>query len=106
MIREFYGVTVAEKAERGIFVTTGTFTPDAEDFARDKPLELIDGARLALLVAGLQVDKPTATVAAAPVCPKCGSEMVQRVAKRGVNVGKEFWGCRRYPSCTGVRSVA
>lgn len=29
LIREFFGVTVAEKAERGIFVATGTFTPDA-----------------------------------------------------------------------------
>jgi len=29
LIREFFGVTVSEKAERGIFVTTGTYTPDA-----------------------------------------------------------------------------
>ena len=40
LIREFFGVTVAEKAERGIFVTTGTFTPDAVEFARGKPIEL------------------------------------------------------------------
>jgi len=41
LIREFFGVTVAEKAERGIFVTTGTFTPDAVEFARGKPIELV-----------------------------------------------------------------
>ena len=33
LIREFYGVIAAEKAGRGIFVTTGTFTPDAVEFA-------------------------------------------------------------------------
>jgi restriction system protein len=56
-IREFYGAMVADKAERGIFVSSGTFTPDAIDFARGKPLELVDGTRLATLVSGLQADK-------------------------------------------------
>lgn len=86
-IREFYGVTVAEKAERGIVVTTGTFTSDAVAFARGKPLELVDGERLEELVAGVQRDKPVRTV---PTCPKCGGETVQRVARRGVNAGKAF----------------
>ena len=106
LIREFYGVTVAEKAERGIFVTTGTFTPDALEFAHGKPIELVDGTRLAALVAGLKPGKPVATVAATPSCPKCGGEMVQRVAKRGANAGRGFWGCRQYPSCSGVRNIA
>jgi restriction system protein len=104
-IREFYGVAVAENAERGIFVTTGTFTQDALDFADGKPLELVDGRRLAVLVEGVQAAKPAAKASPAPECPKCGGEMVQRLAKRGVNAGREFWGCRRYPSCTGVRSI-
>jgi restriction system protein len=45
-----YGVAVAEKGDRGIFVTTGTYTPDALAFARGKPLELVDGEALARLV--------------------------------------------------------
>jgi restriction system protein len=107
LIREFYGATVAERATRGIFVTTGTYTPDAIEFARDKPLELVDGAALAALVEGVQTDKPPATAApATPLCPKCGGEMVKRVAKRGGNAGGEFWGCRRYPACKGVRNAA
>jgi restriction system protein len=102
LIREFYGVIVADKAERGVFVTTGTFTPDAIDFARGKPLELIDGERLAELVAGVHPDRSAAT---APTCPKCGGKMIQRIAKRGANAGREFWGCRRYPQCNGVRNA-
>jgi restriction system protein len=107
LIRELYGVMVAEKAERAIFVTTGTFTEEANAFARGKPLELVDGEALAKLVEGIQtaqaVRQPTT---ATPACPKCGGEMVQRVAKRGANAGKTFWGCQRYPQCYGVRDGA
>ncbi len=38
-------------------------------------------------------------------CPKCGSEMILRTAKRGDNQGKEFWGCSRYPKCDGIVNV-
>jgi len=42
---------------------------------------------------------------ASPGCPKCGSRMVKREAKRGPKVGSEFWGCSAYSTsgCTGVR---
>lgn len=105
LIREFFGVTVAEKAERGIFVTSGTFTPDAVVFAHGKPLELIDGTRLAAMVAGLQPGQSKPAQAALPVCPKCGGEMVRRLAKRGADAGQEFWGCLRFPKCRGVRTI-
>jgi len=108
LVRELHGVVVAEKAARGIFVTTGTFTPDAVAFARDKPLELVDGQALAKLVEGVRTSKPSpATVheSATPSCPKCGGEMIRRVAKRGANAGSAFWGCRRYPGCTGSRNA-
>lgn len=39
---------------------------------------------------------------ALPICPKCGSKMVLRKAKKGVNAGNEFLGCSRYPSCRGT----
>jgi len=32
-------------------------------------------------------------------CPKCGSSMVLRTAKRGPNAGGKFYGCSRYPKC-------
>ena len=38
-------------------------------------------------------------------CPKCGSAMVLRKAKRGANAGKEFWGCSGYPKCRVVQNV-
>jgi len=36
-------------------------------------------------------------------CPKCGSKMLLREAKRGSNTGNKFWGCLSYPKCRGLR---
>lgn len=41
----------------------------------------------------------------APVCPKCGKPMRERVAKRGVRAGKRFWSCTGYPECDGTRPL-
>ena len=38
----------------------------------------------------------------APDCPKCGRPMVRRTARRGANVGSEFWGCSEFPRCRGI----
>jgi DNA-binding helix-hairpin-helix protein with protein kinase domain len=37
-------------------------------------------------------------------CPRCGSPMLRRTARRGRHSGGQFWGCSRYPSCTGTRN--
>ena len=41
----------------------------------------------------------------APLCPKCGKPMIKRVAKKGVNSGKEFWSCSTYPNCNGTKKI-
>lgn len=33
------------------------------------------------------------------ICPKCGSRLVFRVAKKGANEGNQFYGCSNYPKC-------
>lgn len=43
--------------------------------------------------------------ATVPQCPTCGGGMVNRTAKRGANAGKRFWGCVRYPTCEGTRTL-
>jgi ssDNA-binding Zn-finger/Zn-ribbon topoisomerase 1 len=35
----------------------------------------------------------------APACSKCGKEMVLKTAKKGENVGHDFWGCSGFPDC-------
>jgi restriction system protein len=109
-IRELYGVMVAERADRCIFVSSGTFTADAIAFAQGKPIELLNGSGLADLIKGLQPAGKTAAphrlaAIGVPVCPTCGASMVRRVAKRGAQAGGEFWGCARFPSCRGTRGL-
>ncbi len=41
-----------------------------------------------------------------PLCPSCQEPMVERLALRGETAGKPFWGCSRYPRCTGNMSIA
>jgi restriction system protein len=52
VIREFYGALVADRrAIKGVFITTSGFTVQAREFARNLPLELIDGGQLQNLFA-------------------------------------------------------
>ena len=37
------------------------------------------------------------------ICPLCGKELVLRITKRGVNAGKEFYGCKGYPQCRYIK---
>lgn len=40
-----------------------------------------------------------------PACPKCNSEMVKRVAKKGQQQGQTFFGCSQFPKCRGVVNI-
>ncbi len=41
-----------------------------------------------------------------PECPECGRPMTKRLARRGTNKGKHFWGCTGYPECKGIREIS
>ena len=45
-VRDLYGTTMNEGATKGILVTTSDYGPDAYEFARGKPLTLLNGANL------------------------------------------------------------
>lgn len=45
-VRDLYGTVMNEGANKGIIVTTSTYGPDAYEFAKGKPLVLIDGSNL------------------------------------------------------------
>lgn len=55
VVRDLYGVMQHEAAARGFLVTTGGISAAAGRWAQGKPIDLIDGSRLAMLAAG-QVD--------------------------------------------------
>jgi hypothetical protein len=45
-IQKFHSAIIFENAKRGFFVTTGDFTPGGAQYAKDLPIELINGTRL------------------------------------------------------------
>lgn len=107
----------AKRAAGGFVVTSGRFTQEAEAFAKSINIQLLDGAKLQRLLkvarASSRTDppmdaeparRPTSHGAVGPVpdCPRCAQPMVRRTAKKGVNAGNEFWGCRAYPRCRGT----
>ncbi|WP_039565520.1 topoisomerase DNA-binding C4 zinc finger domain-containing protein, partial [Ralstonia solanacearum] len=90
------------------------FTEDAKAFAKGKNVTLIDGIALTVLIKQARTTAPTALATPSeqpspsttePSCPRCGSAMVRRKAKRGTNAGNEFWGCIAYPECCGTREL-
>lgn len=111
LVRELFGVMVAEAASECIFVTCGTFTLDAVEFAKSKAIQLIDGEKLVTLTFQVQrggsgirgpSESDVEAIDSAPDCPQCGSPMVRRVAKKGAHAGQSFWGCTNYPRCRGT----
>ena len=38
-------------------------------------------------------------------CPRCGGNLVLRTATKGVNAGKQFWGCEKFPKCRYMKGV-
>jgi restriction system protein len=103
VVRELYGVMAAKSVKHGIVVTYCGFTSEAREFAKSISITLIDGPRLTRMIASVQQrGSIQAQPESARACPKCGSEMVLRVAKKGQYAGKKFWGCSKYPECNGL----
>lgn len=100
-VRELLGVMAHEKVNRGIFITTGTYTKDALAFCTSNPIQLLDGAAFLEKIRALPDDRKQSLLRFAfegdfstPSCPSCGIKMVKRDGKRGA-----FWGCTHYPRC-------
>lgn len=103
IVRELYGVMAAERAVGAFVVASGAFTEEAKNFADGRAIQLFDAKKLRTMIGHAPSAVPVAEETT-PACPKCGSEMVRRTAKKGSNAGNQFWGCSRFPGCTGIRS--
>ncbi|WP_343206076.1 restriction endonuclease [Rhodanobacter sp. MP7CTX1] len=118
VVREMFGLLAHHGAAAVKIVAVGDYTADAQRFAQGKPIELIHGEALLAMVREGQTLPPakiptTETIAGVrthpdlasstnPVCPKCGTDMIQRFNRRTKD---QFWGCAKYPACRGTRVV-
>ncbi len=100
--RELFGAMVAVGADNAILACTGGFTRGVKDFVRGKPIALISASTLAMAPRGLLPKRVAGETIRAPICPEpgCGKHMIIRAGRRG-----KFWGCPRYPRCSGTRQA-
>ena len=121
IVREMYGLLMAERAASAIVICSGIFTQEAKNFAEGKAIDLVDGSQLESLIGQVKAAPAKASVgrssmaARAPEktvrqatnesvstpdsCPKCGGTLMLRTAKKGANAGAQFWGCSMFPKC-------
>lgn len=108
VVRELYGVMAANGAVGGFVVTSGVFSAEAKDFSAGRNIDLMDGAELHEIIRQVQPassHEEKILLMTGQLCPKCGSLMVMRTARQGVNVGKSFWGCPKFPQCRGIAQI-
>jgi restriction system protein len=106
VVRELYGVMAVKGAAGGFVVTSGKFTPDAQEFARGRNVTLINGVQLFSMLQSAKAGlKKVPASPVAPTCPICGSAMIRRQSKRGANADITFWGCSTYPKCKGTTNL-
>lgn len=101
-VRDFYGAIADNLSNaKGYFITTNKFTLEAEQFAEDKPIELIDGYQLMEYIRQAKIEEvPESSKPTIRVCPSCRSELVLRRGKNG-----QFYGCSSYPKCRHTENL-
>ncbi|BDU22461.1 restriction endonuclease [Dyella sp. GSA-30] len=108
VVREMYGLLAHHGADEVKIVALGSYTNDAARFAAGKPIELVHGEALLLMVRSVQRGpSPTQPILSSqtnttPLCPKCGLAMIRRENRK---THEFFWGCSGYPRCRGMRSM-
>lgn len=87
---EKYGINANEPAQTAEATAEKTETP-IEKAAEETAEKSVESS----------AEKTAETV----LCPKCSAPMIKRVAQKGDNAGKEFYGCSNFPKCRGIVNI-
>jgi restriction system protein len=116
-IRELVSAITLREAAGGFFITAGTYTDEARQFAKETRVDLMEGPALAQLVLDARRPEPFMDPTEGrrqtsfrkfdgePLCPICGGAMVKRTVAGGSQQGKNYWGCLQSPQCRGMREA-
>lgn len=100
-VRNFAGALMDKLSQgKGIFITTNIFTTEAEKYAEDKPIELVDGDELLKLVKLANKENEIIENKETDICPTCGSKLLEKNGKYG-----KFLGCANYPNCRFTKKI-
>ena len=128
VLQEFLGIEEKYFHSIVIFIGESVFKskmpPNVLDrgyisYIKSKKTELFSKEEVANIVKALQVGKLPKSFktgrehihslkrryGSTALCPKCGSQLVQRTAKRGKNAGQKFLGCSNFPRCRYSKSM-
>jgi restriction system protein len=102
-IRELVGAMADTKISKGILVTISDYTDEAKAFGDRNGVEIVNHSALTRLLdsvdASYDPEIQQLLNDRRKVCPKCERLMVLRTARKGENVGSQFWGCSGFPAC-------
>ena len=100
-VRDFAGALMDKLSQgKGIFITTNIFTTEAEKYAEDKPIELIDGDELLRLIKLANKENGVIKHKESDICPTCGGKLLEKNGKYG-----KFLGCANYPNCRFTKKI-
>lgn len=80
-VRELLGVVTSRRADGAVLATSGSFTPDALDFARHSGVELLDGPALDRFLRDVKKLAPDAPTPVAPSAPAPASPVQTQSAQ-------------------------
>ena len=100
-VRELCGTMASGMVAEGSLLTTGKFTAEAVELARERNVTLIDGDDLLGKLLALPAAKRESLLQYAtegahvtPTCASCGMKMIRKESKED---GKTFWECVKHP---------
>ncbi len=109
-LRSFHEVMRAHSVQRGTYVTTASFSPEALRFAAENNINAMNGAKLLELIATRTPEQQQALLDIAfegdyarPTCAHCDIKMVRRAS---VKTRVPFWGCSNFPECKNTMPLA
>jgi restriction system protein len=101
-LREFHREMAARGLQRGTFAASGSFTPEAREFARSSGIAALDSLALLALISRQPAQQQKGLLAIAyegeywrPTCAACGLKMVEHNPPKG----PASWVCADAPRC-------
>lgn len=105
-VQEAYSGKDIYKADVAVVMSNMDFTAQAIEDAKKLNVELWNRDKIySLQKVGKMETFQTSVKKETLVCPKCGGELVLRTAKKGSNIGSQFYGCSNYPNCKYTRNI-
>jgi restriction system protein len=75
----------------------------AAGLASVEPVRAVSGT--VVDISGKEIEEVQAKSLNQLICPRCGSELVLRTARKGANAGNQFYGCSSFPKCRYTQTL-